>query len=195
VPGAPVVPETPPTLVSVAHLFARKRHADVLAALALLRHRHPALRYEVVGDGPERARLQSLATALGLDGRVRFRGQLAPAEAVATAQRATLFVLPSVDEALGVAYVEAMAGGVPAIGCRGEDGPEELAAAGGGIVLVPPRNPAALAEQIDSLLGDQARLHALRAQARATVERDFTWEQCGRETVAAYQAALEHGAT
>jgi glycosyltransferase involved in cell wall biosynthesis len=188
--GCPAPPEQP-SLVTVAHLFARKRHADVLAALALLRHRHPALRYAIVGDGPERPRLRALADSLSLSDRVEFRGQLPPAQAVAAAQRATLFVLPSVDEALGVSYLEAMAGGVAAIGCRGEDGPEEIAAAGGGIVLVPPRSPRALADQIDALLTDPARLEPVRQQARATVERAFTWEGCGAATVAAYESALE----
>jgi glycosyltransferase involved in cell wall biosynthesis len=191
VPQDRLPPPTQPTLVTVAHLFARKRHADVLAALALLRHRHPALRYAIVGDGPERRRLQTLAESLGLSDRVEFRGQLPPAQAIAAGQRATLFVLPSVDEALGVAYVEAMAAGVPAMGCRGEDGPEEIAAAGGGIVLVPARSPRALADRIDQLLTDPSRLEPLRHQARATVERAFRWERCGAATVAAYQRALE----
>ena len=75
--------------------------------------------------------------SLGLQRQVEFRGQLSPAEAVAAAQTASLFVMPSVEEAFGVAYVEAMAGGVPAIGCQDEDGPAEIAAAGDGIVLVP----------------------------------------------------------
>jgi glycosyltransferase involved in cell wall biosynthesis len=183
--------------VSVAHLFARKRHADVLAALALLRHRRryryrrPAVRYVIVGDGPERHRLERLAASLGLGAEVEFHGQLAPDRAVAAAQQASLFVLPSVQEALGVAYLEAMAAGVPAIGCRGEAGPEEIAAAGGGIALVPPRSPRALADQIDLLLSDPAHLRHMGHLARATVERSFTWEQCGRATVEAYRAALE----
>ena len=46
--------------------------------------------------------------------------------------------MPSTEEAFGVAYIEAMAAGVPAIGCRGEPGPEEIAAAGDGFLLVPP---------------------------------------------------------
>ena len=73
---------------------------------------------------------------------------------MAQARAGSLFVLPSVAEAFGVAYVEAMAAGVPAIGCRGEDGPEEIAAAGGGIELVAPRDPRALAAAIDALLRD-----------------------------------------
>jgi glycosyltransferase involved in cell wall biosynthesis len=96
-----------------------------------------------------------------------------------------------VDEALGVAYLEAMAGGVPAIACRGEDGPEEIAAAGGGIVLVPPRNPRALADQIDELITDPPRLDAMRERARETIEREFTWQKCGADTVVAYRAAIE----
>ena len=118
--------------MTVAHLAARKRHADVISALAVLRVRHPALRYVIVGDGPERERLESLAGSLGVADRVEFRGQLPNDGATAEATAGSLFVMPSVDEAFGVAYIEAMAGGVPAIGCRGEDGPEEIAAAGGG---------------------------------------------------------------
>jgi glycosyltransferase involved in cell wall biosynthesis len=80
-----------------------------------------------------------------------------------------------------------MAGGVPAIGCAGEDGPEEIAAAGGGIVLVPPGDVRALADRIEVLLSDPAALEALGRDARVTVQRAFTWEQCGRETVDAYR--------
>src|SRR5215204_6521494 len=70
----------------------------------------------------------------------------------ATAPSGAVFVLPSVDEAFGVAYVEAMVGGVPAIGCRGEPGPEEIAAAGGGMRLVAPGDPEALAGELRALL-------------------------------------------
>lgn len=179
-----------PTLVTVAHLIERKRHADVISALALLRSRHPTLRYVIVGDGPERERISTLAASLGVHQQVELRGQLAPAQAIAAAREGSIFVLPSVDEALGVAYLEAMAAGAPAIGCRGEDGPEEIGAAGGGIVLVPPRDARALAAEIDALLRDPARLEAIGSQARATVQRAFTWQRCGRETVAAYHEAL-----
>jgi glycosyltransferase involved in cell wall biosynthesis len=98
--------------------------------------------------------------------------------------------MPSTDEAFGVAYVEAMAAGLPAIGCRGEPGPEEIAAAGGGITLVPPGDVEALAAQLGVLLGDAAERRRLGAAARDTVERHFTWERCGAATVAAYEDVL-----
>jgi glycosyltransferase involved in cell wall biosynthesis len=189
-PATPPPRPKQPVLVTVAHLASRKRHADVIGALALLRGRHAGLRYVIVGDGPERARLAALAHSLVLDDLVEFRGQLPPRHAVAAAWSSTLFVLPSVDEAFGVAYVEAMAGGVPAIGCQGEDGPEEIAAAGEGIVLVPPRDVSALAVEIESLLRDPARLEVLGQRARETVQREFTWQKCGRATVDAYRKVL-----
>jgi teichuronic acid biosynthesis glycosyltransferase TuaC len=182
-----------PALVTVGHLAGRKRHADVISALALLRDRHPGLRYVIVGDGPERERLGALAEALQVSDRVQFRGQLPNNEAIAEASNAALFVMPSVDEAFGVAYIEAMATGVPAIGCRGEDGPEEIAAAGPGIELVPARDVRALADRIDALLSDRPALEALARAARETVHREFTWERCGANTVAAYERVLGSG--
>jgi glycosyltransferase involved in cell wall biosynthesis len=179
-----------PRLVTVAHLVGRKRHADVLRALAVLEQRHPTLRYAIVGEGPERVALEGLATRLGVAERVEFHGQLPPAEAIEVARRCTLFVMPSTEEAFGVAYIEAMAGGVPAIGCRGEPGPEEIAAAGDGLVLVPPGDIERLTQRIDELLSDPHRLREVGQRARATVVAHFTWERCGQRTLAAYEHVL-----
>jgi glycosyltransferase involved in cell wall biosynthesis len=179
-----------PRLVTVAYLDGRKRHADVLRALAVLSQRHPTLRYEIIGEGPERTALEGLAARLGVADRVEFHGQLAPAQAIEQARRCTLFVMPSTDEAFGVAYIEAMAGGVPAIGCRGEPGPEEIAAAGDGLVLVPPGDIERLTQRIDELLSDPHRLREVGQRARATVVAHFTWERCGQETLAAYRQLL-----
>ena len=178
------------SLVTVAHLVARKRHADVLRALAVLGPRHPTLRYVVIGDGPERVALQGLAVRLGVAERVEFLGQLEPAAAVERARACTLFVMPSTEEAFGVAYVEAMAAGVPAIGCRGEPGPEEIAAAGDGFLLVPPGDIERLTQRINELLSDPHRLREAGQRARATVAANFTWERCGEQTLAAYKHAL-----
>ncbi len=190
VPPHPSTTPADPTLVTVGNLIARKRHADVIEALAMLRERHPRIRYVVAGDGPERDALAAQAAARGVTDALQLRGRLPHDEAVAVARGGSLFVLPSVAEAFGVSYVEAMAAGVPAVGCRGEDGPEEIAAAGGGMELVAPCRPRELADTIGSLLGDAPRMAETRRQARETVTREFTWERCGRETVAAYEEVL-----
>jgi glycosyltransferase involved in cell wall biosynthesis len=177
-------------LVTVAHLVARKRHDVVLRALARL---EPARRpeYLVIGDGPCREPLERLAAELGVADRVRFLGQLPNPEAVAQAAACDLFVMPGVEEPFGVAFVEAMAAGLPAIGSRGEGGPEDIAAVGPGMVLVRPGDPGELAAAIERLTSDPTELHHLGAAARETVAANFTWERCGIETVAAYRAALE----
>ena len=60
-------------------------------------------------------------------------------------------------------------------------------ALGPGMVLVPPRDPGALAAALEGLLGDPAALDELAVRARRTAEEHFSWERCGRETVAAYE--------
>jgi glycosyltransferase involved in cell wall biosynthesis len=189
-PASAPVRHSRPTIVTVAHLHARKRHAVVLHALAEL---EPDVRpdYVVVGAGRGRRPLEELAGRLGLRERVRFLGQLENTRALEEAWRCHVFVMPSVEEPFGVAYVEAMAGGVPAIGTRGEGGPEDIAAAGGGMVLISPDDHRTLARELERLLGDQTRLEALGRAARENVASNFTWRACGEATVAAYRAAIE----
>ena len=179
-----------PTLATLGHVVSRKRHGDVLRALRLLRADVPGLRYVVVGDGPHRRVLERLAEELGVGDRVEWLGQMAPDEALEAVSGCHLMALPSVDEAFGVAYVEAMACGVPAIGCRGEGGPEEIAALGGGLLLVPPADVEALTAAIRDALVPEAAHRQLSEAARRTAREHFTWEACGRATVAAYADAL-----
>jgi glycosyltransferase involved in cell wall biosynthesis len=185
-PSPPPPRHGQPTIATLAHVIPRKRHADVLEAVARL----PALRWVVIGDGPEVPALRERARERGVAGRVEWAGELPPAAAVRELARSHLMAMPSVDEAFGVAYVEALACGVPALGCAGEGGPEEIAAAGEGMVLVPPRDPAALAEAIGHLTGDPARLAALSDAARRTASEHFGREACGHATVDAYDEAV-----
>ncbi len=192
-PARRAKPYAQPTVVTTGHLVARKRHADVLRAVALLAARGRPLNYLVIGDGPEAGRLRALAGELGIADRLELAGQLPGDEALARTRRATLFAMPSTDEAFGVAYVEAMAGWLPAIGAEGEPGPREIRSAGDGLTLVAPGDPAALAAAIEALLGDEAALREAGDRARATVRRAFSWTVCGAATVAAYEAALGGG--
>ncbi len=191
VPRDPPPPPREPTISTVGHLVGRKRHGDVLRTMWLLRDKHPDLNYVIVGDGPERMTLQVLAEDLDLTPRVHFTGQLEHAEAMARGRAAHVFVLPSVGEAFGVAYIEAMAAGVPVIGCVGEAGPEEIAAQGEGIALVAPADIEALAKSLDEWLRDGAVRRKAGSAARETVKRAFTWERCGELTVQAYRDVLQ----
>ena len=180
-----------PTIATVGHLVARKRHADVLRALWLLRDSHPDLRWVVAGDGPERPALERMIRELELGGRVTLRGQLPPARG---ARRG------AGGDACSRCRASTRRSGSPTSrrwrpasrpsAAVGEAGPEEIAASGPGIRLVPPGDPEALADELRTLLDDAAYRRELGDGARATVERAFTWEACGRATVAAYEEAL-----
>ncbi len=179
-----------PTVVTVANLDPRKRHQDVLRALSSISDRLPELRYLVIGDGPEAERLKGLVEELGLEDRVDFTGMLEHDKAMERARRAHLFVMPSVDEAFGVAYIEAMAAGIPVIGCQGEGGPEEIKKEGEGILLVPPKDPSSLATEISRVMSDKKTYEELGAAAQTTVERSFSWNRCGEQTSTIYHQVL-----
>ena len=171
-----------PTVATLAHVIPRKRHADVLEAVQAM----DGVGWLVIGDGPELPALRRAAAEPRLEDRIEFAGQLAPDEALRQLATAHVMALPSEDEAFGVAYVESLACGVPAIGLESEGGPREIAACGPGLLLVPPRDPAALAKAIRTALDDRN----LPSQARHTAAEHFSWQRCGRDTVAAYRDAL-----
>jgi glycosyltransferase involved in cell wall biosynthesis len=179
-----------PAVATLAHVIPRKRHSDVLDAVAELRPRLPGLRWVVIGDGQELSALRERARALDLDDAIEWHGQLAPRAAMSELAPCHIMAMPSVDEAFGVSYVEALACGVPAIGCAGEGGPKEIAALGPGMLLVPPRDPPALADAMAAALADEGALAELSDAARRTAGEHFGPDACGRATVAGYEDAL-----
>jgi phosphatidylinositol alpha-1,6-mannosyltransferase len=107
-------------LLSVGRMSAQERykgHDRVIWAIPqLLKAGHDVV-YVIVGEGDDRARLQLLAEShLGVADRVRFMGALDPATLVDAYRMADLFVMPSTGEGFGIAFLEAMACGTPAVG-------------------------------------------------------------------------------
>jgi teichuronic acid biosynthesis glycosyltransferase TuaC len=162
-----------PVVLSVGDLIPTKGHGSLLLAIAALLKDFPDLRCEVIGDGPERARLRSLATTLGIQKRVAFRGRVARKDVAAAMQRCTVFALPSHYEALGCVYMEAMACGKTVVGCYGQ-GIEEIIRNGDNGLLVEPGNLNALTEALAMLLRDAALRGRLGASAHGTVHRQLT---------------------
>jgi glycosyltransferase involved in cell wall biosynthesis len=146
----------------------------------------PGLRYVLIGKGPDRASLESLAEFLGVAERVSFLGPLPHDRALAELARCHVHVMPSIHDAFGVAHIEAMAAGMPSIGGAGT-GAEDIAAAGDGLLVVPPGDPAALVRALHGLLVDPAERARLAAAARQTVADHFTWSRNGAETAALYR--------
>jgi glycosyltransferase involved in cell wall biosynthesis len=176
--------------VTVAHLEPHKNQAAVIRALAALKDRHARLRYELIGDGPDRPQLAALARRLGVGARVELVGPMMHPAAMERMASCHAHVMPSVHDAFGVAHIEAMAAGLPAIGGAGT-GAEDIAAAGEGMVLVPSGDDSALARAIDRIVSDPGERDRLGTAARRTVAEHFTWERNGEQTAALYRQAAE----
>lgn len=118
---SPLEPEpAAPFILSVGNLIPVKGHELLLRAFAAIRDRFPGLTLEIIGDGPEQSRLQQLAVAQGMAGKVHFRGRQSRQAVADAMRRATVFALPSRYEGLGCVYLEAMSAGKPVIACRGQ---------------------------------------------------------------------------
>jgi glycosyltransferase involved in cell wall biosynthesis len=165
----------------------------VIRALAALRDRYPTLRYLMVGGGPDRPELETLAQSLGVGDRIGFTGALPHEQAMAELDRCHIHVMPSRIDGFGVAHVEAMAAGIPTIGGAGT-GAEDIAGAGEGAYLVRPGDSSALVRTLDELLRDDARRERLGQHARRTVADRFSWEAGGKLTVDIYGSVMQsHG--
>lgn len=181
-PGARSVPH----LVSLGRLSVEKGHDVLLRAMAALQERRVRVTLEIVGDGPEREALERLRAELGLERIVRFAGRLLDDDVAAAYAGADAFVLPSRAEGFGVALVEALATGLPAVATR-SGGPEDIVLAGDG-VLVEPDDAVALADGIVRLVGNLETYDTQRIAARAA-ER-FSPRQIGDRLVRLYGEAL-----
>ncbi|MBA5607593.1 glycosyltransferase family 4 protein [Duganella sp. FT3S] len=150
----------------------RKGMFDLLEALALLRPSQPALQLVIGGDGD----LDAVARAvhrLGLDDCVTILGWIGPERKEQELAQASIFVLPSYDEGLPMAMLEAMAAG-KAVVVTPVGGIPQAVRDGHNGVLVPVGDPAALARALGRLLDDERWRAGLAAQARATVAARFS---------------------
>ena len=158
--AVPPAPAHPPTVLAVARMYPRKRLEDLLAAAARLRERIRDVRFRLVGDGPEAARLRALHARLGLGDTVRLLGDVSAATLAVEYVGADCFCLPSTQEGFGIVFLEAMTAGLPIVACRAAAVPEVVVDGETG-VLVAPRDPDALARALETVLGDPARAKQL----------------------------------
>lgn len=154
-----------PVVLAVGALTPEKGHISLITALRVLQTSVPDTHLVLVGEGPERPRLERRVRELRLQDRVHFLG--AHPSAAQLMRNAQVLAQPSVREALGTTVLEAMALGVPVV-ATATGGLVELLQGGAGC-LVPPENPDALAEALARVLTDALFRAALVHEARARV--------------------------
>jgi glycosyltransferase involved in cell wall biosynthesis len=173
---------------------AKRPHKNLprlLEALALVpAQRRPLLVLPGYPTAHERE-LRDRATALGLDGDVRFLGWVADAELEGLYALAAAFVFPSLHEGFGLPVLEAMLRGVP-VACSNTSSLPEVA--GDAALLFPPEDPAAIAAAMERLLTDAALADRLRAAGRERAAR-FSWAATARGTAASYERATAYASS
>jgi glycosyltransferase involved in cell wall biosynthesis len=153
-------------LVTIGRLSRQKRVHLAVEALAALHAAGNRLRLTIVGDGPERDRLELLVRHHDLTQHVRFTGAMAPEAIPSVLGNADVFVFPAKNEGFGLAAAEALMAGVPIVVATDGGGVLDIARPGSGAELVPPDDPAALAAAIARLCANPgARLAAATAGA------------------------------
>lgn len=174
-------------LLSVSRLEALKNFETVLRALAIVRARRlPGARLDVVGNGPERARLEALATSLGLGpDAVRFHGYVSDAAMAKLGAECDVFALAPCDEPFGMVFAEAALRGHVVIG-PDHGGPREILDDGALGVTVDAFSPESVAEGFERVVAmSDDDVSALRARAR-----DAAIARFGRAAIGARMAAL-----
>jgi D-inositol-3-phosphate glycosyltransferase len=181
-------------VVYVGRMLPRKDVRNVVRAMALLTADLPVTLLLVGGETrepdasatPEIGELQRLALELGIAERVRFVGKRQPDELRYFYAAGDVAVTTPWYEPFGLTPLESMACGTPVIGSD-VGGISYTISHGETGYLVPPRDPAALAQRLRALLTDTAARDRMGRAARARVEREFTWPIVAARTAALYE--------
>lgn len=196
-----------PTLVTVGRLIRRKGIKEFIEkVIPRLKERIPDLLYLVVGGEAKGSLihqeriLEELALAIqegGHGNNVILLGRLSDADLEVIYRRASLFVLPCLDdptdvEGFGIVILEAALRGVPSVASRCGGIPDAIADGKTGI-LVPPGDAQAMADTITHLLGDPARLAELGVAAKQRTLSEFTWDSVASRYAAGLRAMIAPG--
>jgi len=184
-------------LMTVSRLVPRKGHDTVLRALPLVLEHLPDAIYRIVGTGPELPRLQTLTRQLQLDRHVEFYGQVSDCERERLLSECNVFVLatretPTDFEGLGIAVLEAMQKGKPAVVTRAGGVPEIVEDGRTGLV-VEPDDPQTLGSAIIELLRDPERASTMGRAALFVVRDHYGWDVIARQYLDEVKASLRDG--
>lgn len=175
---------------SVGRLSQEKGHAVLIEALVLLRDAGCAPKLLVIGDGPEEVHLKDAVRRLGLEAQVIFAGFREGADRLIAGL--DLLVLPSLSEGLPNVVLEAYANRVPVVASRVGGVPEVVEHPRTGL-LVPPRDPCALAEAVRAVLGDRQTAVRMAEAGFELVSRRFSFAANAPKLAEAYRSVACRG--
>ncbi len=174
----------PCRIAALGIMSDRKGTPELLQALASDKIRNLQWTALIAGNG-EVDRFRALAAKLGLSHRIEMPGWIDPGKAQKYLAAADIFVLPSRNEGLPMAILEAMAAGIAVVATPVGEIPD-LVLEGKTGFLVPPGNAEALADSLATLISDPAKRRLFGQRGRARVEAHFGLEQCAQYVIRLY---------
>ncbi|MFT4142871.1 MAG: glycosyltransferase family 4 protein [Mobilitalea sp.] len=176
------------TILSVASLKKIKGNHYLIKAVGHLakKYKDRVIQLIIIGHGPEEEKLKRQVEYLGLKQVVHFLGYIDYEEVAQIMKVTDIFAMPSYYEALGCAYLEAMACRVPAIGCY-EQGIDEVITDKENGLLVQPHNTRELYEAIDFLIQNPEKAMTIAEKGYETIINHYTWTDSARALAEVYR--------
>ena len=184
-------------ILSIGRLVPKKGFPDLLEACALLKQRKISFRCVIIGQGEQASSLEARNRELGLDGPVCFAGPKTQAEVLPHLKRASLLALPcTVDadgnqDALPTVLLEALGTGCPVVSTT-VSGIPEIVDDGKNGLLVPPNNPAALADAIEKMFSSPDWAARLAREGRKKAEERFDLKKSAATLESYYRRSVEN---
>lgn len=179
--------EGTPAMLFVGSNWERKGLNTLIDALGQIVNDFPEARLHVVGDDPKRPIIEDKAIRLGVLSNIKFHGRMSNEKVRRLS--ADMLVMPSLVEAFGIVYLEAMAGGMPSIGTT-NGGTVELIKSGVNGFTVKPGHASSLALRITVLIKNHALREKIIEEGKKTAAK-YTVERMAQETLEVYRKALE----
>ena len=173
-------------ILTAGDLIERKGQKYVLYAIKELSKKYKNVLCIILGSGPKLSELCNFVKANEIEKYVYFAGAVRNVEAHAYFEASDVFILPSWDESLGIVYMEAMAHGKPAIGCKGQ-GAEEIITDKVDGFLVEPRNTRQIVNNLEKLIINPSLRKRMGKAAKSRAESSFQFKDRIKETVVQFE--------
>jgi glycosyltransferase involved in cell wall biosynthesis len=179
-------------VLSAGKLLSLKGYALAIRGFARFAKRHSDVSFTIVGDGPERARLENLIRELGLEAQVQLKRWIPRADLLSLMRHCDAFLFPSLRDGGGAVVVEAMAASKPIV-CMDLAGPGMHVTEDCGI-KIPPRSPDGtielMAQALETLYQDRELRLKMGQAGRARAEQVYRWDHLGDRLLKIYGEAL-----
>jgi teichuronic acid biosynthesis glycosyltransferase TuaC len=180
-------------LLSVGYLYKSKGHEFAIKAAKRLIDDGYSIHYIIIGDGNELSNLKDLVRSLGIEDAVVFLGAKPQNEVWQYYSESDIFLLPSYVEGFGLVFLEALSMGIPAIGCEGTGGPEDINQLGDCMYLVKQRDVDSIVQALKELIDDPVLRKKMGEEGRRIAAENFSWSGMAAKTYDVYSRLLSTG--